>query len=86
MSLHLNHLLGSTITLYILPLAGAESAVALALLVSFYPTLLYFTLISIGIMLMAAKLIGAGIVIVTLALLVSLFIRQSSYDKDESGS
>jgi len=37
LSFHLDDLLGSTITLYILPLAGAESAVALALLVAFYP-------------------------------------------------
>ena len=37
LSFHLDDLVGSTITLYILPLAGAESAVALAVLVAFYP-------------------------------------------------
>ena len=37
LSFHLDDILGSTMTLYILPLAGAESAVALALLVAFYP-------------------------------------------------
>jgi len=37
LSFHLDDLTGSTMTLYILPLAGAESAVALALLVAFYP-------------------------------------------------
>ena len=37
LSFHLDDLVGSTITLYILPLAGAESAIALAVLVSFYP-------------------------------------------------
>ena len=62
LSFHLDDLLGSIITLYILPLAGAESAVALALLVSFYPTY-----VNIGIMLMAAKLIGAGLATIALA-------------------
>lgn len=45
LSFHLDDLIGSHFTLYILPLAGAESAVALALLVAFYPlrgTLLFF--------------------------------------------
>lgn len=31
-------LVGATITLYLLPFAGVESAIALALLVSFYPS------------------------------------------------
>jgi NADH:ubiquinone oxidoreductase subunit K len=46
----------------IFSLTGAESAVALALLVSFYPTY-----VNIGIMLMAAKLIGAGLATIALA-------------------
>ncbi|KAJ3297501.1 NADH dehydrogenase subunit 4L [Rhizoclosmatium globosum] len=37
LSFHLDDLVGSTLTLYLLPLAGAESAIALALLVSYYP-------------------------------------------------
>ena len=36
-SYNLDDLVGSNITLLILPLAGAESAVALALLVAYYP-------------------------------------------------
>ena len=38
MSFYFDDLLGATLALYLLPLAGAESAVALALLVAFYPT------------------------------------------------
>jgi NADH:ubiquinone oxidoreductase subunit K len=37
LSYNLDDLIGSHLTLLILPLAGAESAVALALLVVFYP-------------------------------------------------
>jgi NADH:ubiquinone oxidoreductase subunit K len=37
LSYNLDDLVGSNLTLLILPLAGAESAVALALLVAFYP-------------------------------------------------
>src|SRR5688500_299375 len=37
LSFHLDDLIGSHLTLYLLPLAGAESAVALAILVAFYP-------------------------------------------------
>ena len=37
MSFYFDDLLGATLALYLLPLAGAESAVALALLVAFYP-------------------------------------------------
>jgi NADH:ubiquinone oxidoreductase subunit K len=37
LSFHLDDLVGSTLTLYLLPLAGAESAIALALLVAYYP-------------------------------------------------
>ncbi len=37
LSFNLDDLTGSTLTLLILPLAGAESAVAQALLVAFYP-------------------------------------------------
>ena len=33
----LDDLLGSLITLYFLPLAGAESAIALAILIAYYP-------------------------------------------------
>lgn len=36
-SFNFDDLLGVTITLYLLPLAGAESAVALAQLVAYYP-------------------------------------------------
>ena len=38
MSFYFDDLLGATLALYLLPLAGAESAVALALLVAFYPS------------------------------------------------
>ena len=38
---HLDDLVGSCISLYLLPLAGAESAVALALLVAFRVYVLY---------------------------------------------
>jgi NADH:ubiquinone oxidoreductase subunit K len=34
----LDDLIGATLTLYLLPFAGAESAIALALLVAFYPS------------------------------------------------
>lgn len=37
LSYNFDDLVGSNLTLLILPLAGAESAVALALLVAFYP-------------------------------------------------
>lgn len=37
LSFHLDDLVGANLTLLILPLAGAESAVALALLVAYYP-------------------------------------------------
>jgi NADH:ubiquinone oxidoreductase subunit K len=37
LSYNLDDLVGSNLTLLILPLAGAESAVALAFLVAFYP-------------------------------------------------
>ena len=37
LSIGLDDLIGGNITLYLLPLAGAESAVALALLVAYYP-------------------------------------------------
>ena len=37
LSYNLDDLVGSNLTLLILPLAGAESAVAIALLVAFYP-------------------------------------------------
>nr|YP_009659066.1 NADH dehydrogenase subunit 4L [Chytriomyces confervae]QCQ69064.1 NADH dehydrogenase subunit 4L [Chytriomyces confervae] len=37
LSFHLDDLVGSTLTLYLLPLAGCESAIALALLVAYYP-------------------------------------------------
>ena len=33
----LDDIIGATISLFLLPLAGAESAIALALLVAFYP-------------------------------------------------
>jgi len=36
-SFNYDDLIGTTFTLYLLPLAGAESAVALALLVAYYP-------------------------------------------------
>lgn len=36
-SFYFDDLIGTTFTLYLLPLAGAESAVALALLVAYYP-------------------------------------------------
>ena len=45
MSFYFDDLLGATLALYLLPLAGCESAVALALLVAFYPSrlnLLYY--------------------------------------------
>ena len=38
LSFYLDDLMGATLALYLLPLAGAESAIALALLVAFYPT------------------------------------------------
>ncbi len=38
LSFYLDDLLGATLALYLLPLAGAESAIALAFLVAFYPT------------------------------------------------
>jgi NADH:ubiquinone oxidoreductase subunit K len=37
-SFALDDLIGATLTLYLLPFAGAESAIALALLVAFYPS------------------------------------------------
>lgn len=37
-SVGLDDLVGSTLCLYLQPLAGAESAVALALLIAYYPT------------------------------------------------
>lgn len=37
MTFYFDDLLGATLAIYLLPLAGAESAVALALLVAFYP-------------------------------------------------
>lgn len=36
-SFNFDDLVGSNLTLYLLPLAGAESAIALALMVAFYP-------------------------------------------------
>ncbi len=37
LSFHLDDLIGSTLTLYLLPLAGCESAIALAQQVAYYP-------------------------------------------------
>lgn len=37
LSFQFDDLLGSSLTLFLLPLAGAESALALALLIAFYP-------------------------------------------------
>lgn len=37
LSFHLDDLIGSTLTLYLLPLAGAESAIAQAQQVAYYP-------------------------------------------------
>ncbi len=37
LSVGLDDLIGSQLTLYLLPLAGAESAIALALLIAYYP-------------------------------------------------
>ena len=44
LSFYLDDLVGATLALYLLPLAGAESAIALALLVAFYPTRLNLNL------------------------------------------
>lgn len=45
LSFYLDDFLGATLALYLLPLAGAESAIALALLVAFYPTRLNLNII-----------------------------------------
>lgn len=37
LSFNMDDLVGSTLTLYILPLAGAESALALGILIAYYP-------------------------------------------------
>ena len=37
LSFNFDDLVGSNLTLYLLPLAGAESSIALALMVAFYP-------------------------------------------------
>ena len=37
LSFQIDDLIGATFTLYLLPLAGAESAIALALFIAFYP-------------------------------------------------
>ena len=44
LSFYFDDLVGATLALYLLPLAGAESAIALALLVAFYPTRLNLNL------------------------------------------
>nr|YP_009640135.1 NADH dehydrogenase subunit 4L [Synchytrium endobioticum]QCQ68434.1 NADH dehydrogenase subunit 4L [Synchytrium endobioticum]QCQ68453.1 NADH dehydrogenase subunit 4L [Synchytrium endobioticum]QCQ68472.1 NADH dehydrogenase subunit 4L [Synchytrium endobioticum]QCQ68491.1 NADH dehydrogenase subunit 4L [Synchytrium endobioticum]QCQ68510.1 NADH dehydrogenase subunit 4L [Synchytrium endobioticum] len=38
LSFNMDDLIGSTLTLYILPLAGCESALGLALLIAYYPS------------------------------------------------
>lgn len=67
LSFYLDDLIGATLALYLLPLAGAESAIALALLVAFYPTRLNLNLYHYFIILSFAMLFIISLFIILIA-------------------